>query len=68
MGNDFFDTREQLKRAIEKLGKVTNERDELEDERKKLMETVINFEQKLGDVAREIELKEVKIDSLQAII
>ena len=44
------------------------EKEELTADRKKLMESVIETEQLLQERIRDLELKDIKIDSLQAII
>jgi hypothetical protein len=50
------------------MEKVIRDRDDLEKERKKLLTTIINLEQQLGEKSRDIELKDVKIESLESIM
>ena len=64
ISNEFYNTREQFKRVQDKMEKVVKERDEFESERKKLFENIVNLEQRVNDKDRDIELKDVKIESL----
>ena len=64
MNQQFFTVREQLGRLQEKTEKLSKERDELLEERKQFLEKIVNLETSHQDKDREIELKEIKIDSL----
>lgn len=50
------------------MGKVILEKEELDQERKKLFENIVNLEQSLSEKQRDLELKDVKIESLENII
>lgn len=58
----------KLKSSKEKTEKMQKEMDELSQEKKELIMKSINADQELEDVKRDIELKDVKIESLQNII
>ena len=60
--------REDARRISDKLDKVYREREEQEDERKILMNTIVSLEQAHGEGKRDLELKEIKIESLESII
>jgi hypothetical protein len=50
------------------MQRLTNEKDEIESERRRLLESVVGLEQRLNDKERDLELKDVKIESLENII
>ncbi len=68
ISNDFYAVREQLKRAQDKLERLAQEKEELERERKKLFDQMVQLESSLNDKARDLELKDIKIESLSSVI
>ena len=48
----------------DKIEKLIRDNDDLEKEKKQLLSSIINYEQTIGDLNRELELKDVKIESL----
>lgn len=50
------------------MDRITRERDEIANEKKQLMQSVIETEQSLQDRLRDLELKDVKIQSLESIL
>lgn len=66
--NDFFTTKEHFQRLEDKATALFKEKGELDIERKRLFENIVRLEQQLNDKERDLELKDVKIESLENII
>ncbi|CDW71802.1 UNKNOWN [Stylonychia lemnae] len=68
IGKDFYDTRDNFRRVNEKMERLVREKDELAQERKQHMQQIIEQEQNLQDKLRDLELKDVKIQSMESIL
>ena len=57
-----------MKDLKEKLDKHSRERLETDNERKSLLEKMIELEQRSQELNRDLELRDIKIESLEGII
>ena len=60
--------RRQITNATQQLQQQMGKMDELEADKRALFERALVSEQKLGDKERDLELKDIKIESLENII
>eukprot|EP00347_Sterkiella_histriomuscorum_P005752 403355403 len=68
IGKDFYDTKDNFRRVNDKMERLVREKDELQDERRQLLQQIIEQEQNVQEKIRDLELKDVKIQSLESIL
>lgn len=66
--SELFDSRESMRQLRERLEKQVRDLEEIDKERRHTQSRLIQLEQDLNEKSRDMELKDIKIESLEAII
>ncbi|TNV85656.1 hypothetical protein FGO68_gene10137 [Halteria grandinella] len=65
---EVYESREQVRQLRERLEKQVRDLEEIDKERRQTQGRLVQLEQDLNERGRDIELKDIKIESLEAII